>query len=121
MQKLPGMRRYYRLYFLLYPLAVPSLDLSPYDLVLSSSSGYAKGVRTNRDAIHVCYCHTPMRWAWSFDSYSARATWNPTKDRGVGGKDLLLTTQGLWVVSDTTHIGHETHQRVALLPEFGPA
>jgi glycosyltransferase involved in cell wall biosynthesis len=72
MQKLPGMRRYYRLYFLLYPLAVPSLDLSPYDLVLSSSSGYAKGVRTNRDAIHVCYCHTPMRWAWSFESYSAR-------------------------------------------------
>jgi glycosyltransferase involved in cell wall biosynthesis len=72
MQKLPGMRRYYRLYFLLYPLAVPSLDLSPYDLVLSSSSGYAKGVRTNRDAIHVCYCHTPMRWAWSFENYSAR-------------------------------------------------
>jgi glycosyltransferase involved in cell wall biosynthesis len=72
MQKLPGMRKYYRFYFLLYPLAVPSLDLSDYDLVLSSSSGYAKGVRTNRDAIHVCYCHTPMRWAWNFESYSAR-------------------------------------------------
>lgn len=72
MQKLPRMRQCYRLYFLLYPLAVPSLDLSQYDLVVSSSSGYAKGVRTNRDAIHVCYCHTPMRWAWSFDSYSAR-------------------------------------------------
>ena len=56
------------------PLSVglPSLDLSSYDLVLSSSSGYAKGVHTNRDAIHVCYCHTPMRWAWSFESYSAR-------------------------------------------------
>ncbi len=51
---------------------LPSLDLSGYDLVLSSSSGYAKGVHTNRDALHVCYCHTPMRWAWSFDSYSAR-------------------------------------------------
>jgi glycosyltransferase involved in cell wall biosynthesis len=72
MQNLPGMRRYYRLYFLLYPLALPSLDLSSYDLVLSSSSGYAKGVRSNRDAIHVCYCHTPMRWAWSFENYSAR-------------------------------------------------
>jgi glycosyltransferase involved in cell wall biosynthesis len=72
MQNLPGMRRYYRLYFLLYPLALPSLDLSGHDLVLSSSSGYAKGVRTNRDAIHVCYCHTPMRWAWSFENYSAR-------------------------------------------------
>ena len=72
MQRLPGMSQHYRLYFLLYPLAVPSLDLSGFDLVLSSSSGYAKGVHTDRDAIHVCYCHTPMRWAWSFESYSAR-------------------------------------------------
>jgi glycosyltransferase involved in cell wall biosynthesis len=74
MQHLPSMERYYRLYFLLYPFAVRSLDLSRYDLVISSSSGYAKGVRTNRDAIHVCYCHTPMRWAWNFDNYSARET-----------------------------------------------
>jgi glycosyltransferase involved in cell wall biosynthesis len=70
MQHLPRMKQYYRLYFLLYPLAVRSLDLSDYDLVISSSSGYAKGVRTHRDAIHVCYCHTPMRWAWRFNSYS---------------------------------------------------
>jgi glycosyltransferase involved in cell wall biosynthesis len=82
MQNLPGMRHYYRLYFLLYPLALPSLDLSGYDLVLSSSSGYAKGVRTNRDAIHVCYCHTPMRWAWSFENYSAR--------EGMGAAKRLL-------------------------------
>jgi glycosyltransferase involved in cell wall biosynthesis len=72
MQKLPGIEKYYRLYFLLYPFAVNDLDLSSYELVLSSSSGYAKGVTTNRDAVHVCYCHTPMRWAWSFDSYSER-------------------------------------------------
>ncbi len=72
MQHLPRMKDLYRFYFLLYPLGVGSLDLSAYDLVVSSSSGYAKGVRTNRDAVHVCYCHTPMRWAWSFDSYSAR-------------------------------------------------
>jgi glycosyltransferase involved in cell wall biosynthesis len=74
MQKMPLIEKHYRLYFLLYPLAVRSLDLSPYDLVISSSSGYAKGVRTRRDAIHVCYCHTPMRWVWNFDGYSARET-----------------------------------------------
>jgi glycosyltransferase involved in cell wall biosynthesis len=79
MQRLPRLRDYYRLYFLLYPFGVSSLDLSKYDLVISSSSGYAKGVRTNRDAIHVCYCHTPMRWAWSFDSYSARESMGPLK------------------------------------------
>ncbi len=42
--------------------------------------------------------------------------WNPTKDRGVGGKDLLVTSRGLWVASDTAHIGHETRMRIALLP-----
>jgi hypothetical protein len=43
-------------------------------------------------------------------------SWNPGKDRGVGGKDLLLTSAGLWVASDTTHIGGEIHERLALLP-----
>jgi hypothetical protein len=43
-------------------------------------------------------------------------TWNPTKDRGVGGKDLLVTPRGLWVASDTDHIGGETRERIALLP-----
>jgi len=70
LQRMPWVRKYYRLYFLLYPLAVRSLDLSGYDLVLSSSSSYAKGVRRAPDALHVCYCHTPTRWVWSFDSFS---------------------------------------------------
>jgi glycosyltransferase involved in cell wall biosynthesis len=74
MQNLPKMKEYYRLYFLLYPFAVRSMDLSHYDLVVSSSSGYAKGVRAGRDTTHVCYCHTPMRWVWSFDNYSSRET-----------------------------------------------
>jgi hypothetical protein len=43
-------------------------------------------------------------------------SWNPTKDRGIGGKDLYVTSQGLWVGSDTTHIGGETHARIALMP-----
>lgn len=72
MQALPNIENYYRLYFFLYPFAVSSLDLSSYDLVVSSSSGYAKGVQTSMDAIHVCYCHTPMRWAWNYQSYVKR-------------------------------------------------
>jgi hypothetical protein len=42
--------------------------------------------------------------------------WNPTKERGVGGKDLYVTSQGLWVGSDTNRIGGETRRRIALLP-----
>jgi glycosyltransferase involved in cell wall biosynthesis len=72
MQNLPRIADFYRLYFPLYPLGVQSLDLSPYDLVISSSSGYGKGVRTRSDALHVCYCHTPMRWVWRYDDYVSR-------------------------------------------------
>ena len=72
LQKLPALDRRFRHYFMLYPLAVEHFDLSEYDLILSSSSGYAKGVRRRRSAIHVCYCHTPMRWVWRYDDYVAR-------------------------------------------------
>lgn len=72
MQRLPAMKRAFRQYFMLYPWAVESLDLSPYDLIVSNSSGFAKGVRRRRNAIHVCYCHTPMRWVWRFEDYTAR-------------------------------------------------
>jgi Domain of unknown function (DUF5122) beta-propeller len=53
----------------------------------------------------------------ALDPASGQAlSWNPTKDRGVGGKDLYVTSQGLWVGSDTAHIGHGLHARIALLP-----
>lgn len=72
MQHLPGMEQRFRQYFMLYPFAVEHFDLSEFDLIFSSSSGYAKGVRRRSDAIHVCYCHTPMRWVWRYDDYVAR-------------------------------------------------
>jgi glycosyltransferase involved in cell wall biosynthesis len=72
MQLLPGIEQRFRQYFMLYPFAVEHFDLSEFDLIFSSSSGYAKGVRRRRNAIHVCYCHTPMRWAWRYEDYVAR-------------------------------------------------
>ncbi|MBA2737127.1 MAG: glycosyltransferase [Pyrinomonadaceae bacterium] len=72
MQNLPGAQKNFRHYFALYPLAVEGFDLKEYDLILSSSSGYAKGVRKRRGAIHICYCHTPMRWAWRYADYASR-------------------------------------------------
>src|SRR2546425_788337 len=72
LQNLPAMESRFRHYFMLYPFAVENFNLSQYDLIFSSSSGYAKGVRRRRNAIHVCYCHTPMRWVWRYEDYVAR-------------------------------------------------
>jgi len=62
--KLPFARRFYKAYLPLMPFALEALDLSQYDLVISSESGPAKGVLTRPDAIHICYCHSPMRYIW---------------------------------------------------------
>ncbi|MBA3943099.1 MAG: glycosyltransferase [Herpetosiphonaceae bacterium] len=72
MQHLPQWRRRFRLYFWLYPFIFESLDLHDYDLIISSSSAYAKAVHRRADACHICYCHTPMRFAWRTEQYVAR-------------------------------------------------
>ncbi len=62
--RMPGGRSHYRWYVPLYPLAVESFDLSDYDLVVSLSHCVAKGALTRSDALHVCYCFTPVRYFW---------------------------------------------------------
>jgi glycosyltransferase involved in cell wall biosynthesis len=80
MQHLPAKSKLFRHYFFLYPFAVESAHLETYDLIVSSCCGYAKGVKRGRDAVHVCYCHNPMRWVWRFHEYMAREKFNaPTK------------------------------------------
>lgn len=62
--RLPGAARWYKGYLPLMPMALENLDLREYDLVISSESGPAKNVITRPDAVHVCYCHSPMRYIW---------------------------------------------------------
>lgn len=69
MQRIPGILSKFKLFFWLYPLAIRSINVKEYDLVLSSSSAYAKGVHKGNPSIHICYCHTPMRFAWNYESY----------------------------------------------------
>jgi glycosyltransferase involved in cell wall biosynthesis len=72
LQSIPGAKRAHRHLMALYPFAVEQLDLTPYDLVITSDSGPMKGVITNPGAIHICYCHSPMRYLWdSYHSYAA--------------------------------------------------
>jgi glycosyltransferase involved in cell wall biosynthesis len=62
---LPRAARMYKTYLPLMPLALEQLDLRGYDLVISSESGPSKGIIPPSDALHVCYCHTPMRYIWN--------------------------------------------------------
>lgn len=64
LQKLPFAKTHHRFFPILMPLAVEDLDLTAYDVVISSSNSYTKGIITRPDTIHICYCHTPMRYAW---------------------------------------------------------
>jgi len=82
LQHLPRAHSAFRLLLPLFPRAIESLDVSTYDLVISSSHAVAKGVRTHRGQLHVCYCYTPMRYAWDLqDQYLRRIGF----DRGLHG------------------------------------
>lgn len=69
LQRLPWKRKTHRAALLLYPAAFESFDLSGFDLVISSSSSFAKGIITQPETVHVCYTHAPMRFAWTPRSY----------------------------------------------------
>ena len=61
---LPAAKKHYQKYLPLMPMALEQLDLRDYDLVISSESGPAKGITVAPDSLHVCYCHSPMRYVW---------------------------------------------------------
>jgi glycosyltransferase involved in cell wall biosynthesis len=82
LQHLPGMRGGYRKYLPLMTFAIEQFDLSRYDMVLSSSYAVAKGVLTGPDQLHLCLCHSPMRYAWDLQHQYLRET---GLDRGVRG------------------------------------
>jgi glycosyltransferase involved in cell wall biosynthesis len=70
LDRVPGIASRYRWFLPLFPAMIERFDLAGFDLVLSSSHCVAKGVRTLSGTPHVCYCHTPMRYAWDlYDSY----------------------------------------------------
>lgn len=82
LQRMPLAGRDFRRWLPLFPRAIESLDVSRYELVISSSHAVAKGVRTHHGQLHVCYCYTPMRYAWDLrDQYLAQTG----LERGVRG------------------------------------
>lgn len=87
-QKLPLAKRHYRAYLPFMPLAVEQFDLSQYDLVISSSHAVAKGVITGPQTRHICYCYTPMRYAWDLQHEYLKET-RPGKIKSLIQRWLL--------------------------------
>lgn len=71
-QKLPFAKKKFRNYLILMPLAIEQLDLSSYDIIISSSHAVAKGVITGPDQIHICMCYSPIRYAWDMQNQYLR-------------------------------------------------
>jgi glycosyltransferase involved in cell wall biosynthesis len=90
MQRLPGVMSHHQAYLPFYPMAFEQFDLSGYDLVLSNKSAFCHGVITAPETLHICYCLTPTRFLWMYDSYRQR--------EGVGRMtDLLLRPLLAWL------------------------
>lgn len=105
LQKLPLAGRGFRRYLPLFPRAIESLDVSAYDLVISSSHAFAKGVRTHRGQLHICYCYTPMRYAWDLRAQYLAQT---GLDRGLRGwfAGRMLDRLREWDRRSSRHVDH---------------
>ncbi|WP_102324054.1 glycosyltransferase [Komagataeibacter saccharivorans] len=88
-QKLPFARRCFRYYLGLMPVAIEQLDLSGFDLVISSNHAVAKGIITGPDQVHVCYVHSPMRYAWDMQAAYLRQGGIERGLRGLYARWLL--------------------------------
>jgi glycosyltransferase involved in cell wall biosynthesis len=104
-QNLPMARSQYRNYLPLMPLAIEQFDLSEYDIIISSSYAVAKGVITGPDQLHICYCHSPMRYAWDMQNQYVHS-------RGFAGalrawlQRALLHYIRLWDVRTAHGVNH---------------
>jgi len=72
MQRLPFVTTRHQAYLMAYPIAFESFDLGAYDVVISNSSAFCKGVVTGPNTLHISYCLTPMRWVWRYRDYVDR-------------------------------------------------
>lgn len=105
MQKLPGIASHHHLYLPLMPLAVEQIDLSGYDLVISSSHAVAKGVIVPPDTLHVCSIYSPMRYAWDMQFAYLAGSGMQTGLRGALAR-LLLHWLRIWDHRSAAGVDH---------------
>lgn len=103
LQKFFLSKKFYQKYLLFFPFAIEQLDLSEYDVILSSSHCVAKGVLSRFDQLHICYCHTPMRYAW--DLYFQYLEDSNLKQGFIGRiAQLILHYLRLWDISSANRV-----------------
>lgn len=101
-QYLPFARAKYRHYLLLMPMAIERFNMSEYNLIISSSHCVAKGIKKAKNSLHICYCHTPMRYIWEmYDEYFGRGRLGSFKE-----KIIRLFTQYVrkWDVENSKNV-----------------
>jgi glycosyltransferase involved in cell wall biosynthesis len=104
-QRLPYGKTKYRNYLPLFPMAVEQFNLNQYDLVISSSYAVAKGVLTTANQLHICYCHSPIRYAWDlYHQYLQEAN----LASGLKGRlaKLILHYIRLWDYTTANRVDH---------------
>jgi glycosyltransferase involved in cell wall biosynthesis len=104
-QRLPYANTQHRKYLPLFPRAIESFNLKEFNLIISSSHSVAKGVRTKKNQLHICYCHSPMRYAWDeADYYLSEANLNA----GVKGKlaKLVINYLRKWDVKSAKNVNY---------------
>lgn len=104
-QRLPFARKRYRSYLPLMPIAVEQLDVTGYDLVISTNSAVSKGVVTGPDQVHICYTFSPIRYAWDLQETYLRESGS---DRGVKGAvaRAILHYIRMWDVRTANGVDH---------------
>ncbi|MCD6254744.1 MAG: glycosyltransferase family 4 protein [Deltaproteobacteria bacterium] len=105
-QRFPKAKEKYRNYLPLFPLAIEQFDLSDYDLIISSSYAVAKGVITNSNQVHICYCHTPIRYAWDmYHLYLRQSGLDKKIIKGLIAK-IILHYMRLWDYATSNRVDY---------------
>jgi len=104
-QKLPGAKKRYRSYLPFMPLAIEQLDVSQHDVIISSSHAVAKGVLTGTNQMHVCYCHTPVRYAWDLYNQYLKEAGLTRGIKGFIAKSILHYIR-MWDISTVNRVDY---------------
>lgn len=105
LQKLPMVKKHYPFFLALMPFAVEQHDLSGYDIVVSNSHAVAKGVIVGPDQLHICYCYSPMRYAWDLQNQYLHESGIRGGFRALLSR-LVLHYIRLWDVRTASSVDH---------------